>query len=637
MTRYYFFILGLLFHVVGFAQSKLVDSISDEYHYLYIADSNILRQPYRMPKDSIVRLYGANKEKERSDNYYLKYLPGQKPLPFINDGFNLDSVFAGDLFKSILHSCVNNQGGNVVLKPIRRELSEDEQADRLLNTYNEYYADVNVTAPISVFNSMVHLNIGHDNVNRLLPVEKGKKMYGLKVNKLIFHCSFSLIRNNYLWFSLCNAVFKDSVSLSFNDNTTYFSLSRRNLVFPKIRFENLVFDSSFVVDHDDSFIDDFNPYSAYWPEYDTSDVKRISSEARVPYSFTNMAFTDIIFNADAIFQTKSFKGIIFKNCEFNGPFFLKDKILDTCQFQGCKFQRLIDLRNVSFERGTSLKGSFFKKYCNVLLSKDDAINKLSLDFPSFEKIFFIVDWGWSNSDLYVYWDNEQGAFKTRVFAPFFDTEDSVINPFDDFSEQDLETVRLKYQQLNEYLKSNYKSDDLLGSNQQKVSNWFFYQAKQYEQEYYKRHSRVKYFWLCFLETVVNFGYEGEMNFFGTCLLLIGIFCILFRVFYQREINDHLSKPRKTEQADNYFTSNEKPKRSRFVRVFSKVVSLDLFKSFYFSFIVFFSPKFPSSYFSFSRGFVRLIIFEWLLGIFFIVLFFVYIAGNYPIITKLLGI
>ncbi len=664
MHRLLPFILLLIYFRPATAQEKIepaaasqklfIDSINPNYYYLQIVEDKLLQEPLLASEDTKVILYKENYRHTYGENVYLTYHKAYWPLPYKNGGFFLDSLFVQDFFASLIRASWVNQGGHIRKKIIRREMPEEVKADNRGAASNEYWLEVEVTAPIRLDNSIARFTVGNKKrIIDLYNVDASKYVRG-KVTNTVFWRSLKLINNNFITFSIHDAQFKDSVIIGFNDNTSYFGYLPRKRPTPKTIFDKVIFDSTFIVIHNDkqgNILNNYNPYDEYFPEYyldtnknlqyydrsrDLNSKQYIESSRRVPYSFSNMLFNKVTFNADIIFQSSYFKDVNFNNCNFNGPLFLKDKTFDTCLFQNCKFQNLVDLRNTNFIRST-FKGSYFKKSCNVLLSKEDPVSKLSLDLPSFEKIFFIIDWGWNDNNQYIFWNDSTKSFDVRYFVPVSENSDTHANPFGNFREEDLEVVKIKYQQLNEYLKSNFKSDDLLGSSHQKISNRFYYQVKQYEQEYYKRHNILKYYWLCFLEKVVNFGYEGEMNFFGTCLMVILLFSLIYAFLYQREVTSHLTKSTTTTEKSNYFTREEVEEKSFWQKFGVRVFAMDLFRAFYFSFIVFFSPRFPMTYFNFSKGLVRIVIFEWLLGIFFIILFFVYIAGNYPIITKLLGI
>lgn len=631
MRQYILFIVFIFLQCNLSGQKLLIDST---YHYgsLYLRDAKILRLPHRPPPDSLIRLFSDDSP---PDIFYLKFRSSKDVIRIYESAFILDSSYCRSAFRNLVYSAISKKGADLKITPVRttefantEPIEQQEPTDSL----KKYNAELDVSIPFVLSNSIASFVIPTSLLSYDTSTITGvKRPFYLKIKKVTFKKKCQFVYNNYLNFTIRNALFRDSVIISINDNLDYFGEVRPTSKpgSARVNFFNSVFDSSFVLFHHDSFeepTNQYNPYEGYYPEYQNADFS-------IPYAFNKIAFTRTVFHADVIFQTRRLDRVVFNQCEFNGSLFLNSKILDTCTFNSCVFQNFVDLRNTQFTRGTSLKGSYFKKYSTILVTKDDPVEKWGIDITSFEKVFFIIDWGWETGSQYVYWDALNKTFKIRKFQSGFDSGDSLVNPFADFRQEDLEVVKLKYRQINDYIKTNFKSDDLLGSNQQKVSNWFFYQAKQYEKVYYKQHSPFRYYWLCFLERVVNFGYEGETNFFTACLGLVFVFCLLYKIFYQEQINSHLNKEHETSKSENYFTRGEKRSGWKSLLLF---FNLDFFKSLYFSFIIFFSPKFYSSYFNFSKGLASMIIIEWCLGIFFIVLFLIYIAGNYPIITKLLG-
>jgi hypothetical protein len=629
-----FFLCSALCHDNIIAQKKLIDS-TGFFEKLYLADSNVLNPRFNTSRDSTISLLSPSDELNGFEIQKIRLLQPKAVLRKIGNEVAADSIFSTHLFRNLVMTSLKYRWA--VLKLVPEKVPEDDEEEDLSDNPRKlpaYTADINIPIPFKLSNSIVLLAVPPLRLVMDTTAERTErnKMFLLKTGKIFFEKSCLLVKNNYLSFALRNAYFKDTFLLSLNDNSDYFRMNDwvagKSLNRPTAIFENCVFDSSFVLYHHDTFQpseDQFNPYIENFPTL-------TENKQRSPYSFSKLKFTKVIFQGKTIFQTKLLSRANFDRCEFNGFLFLNNKTIDSCQFNACIFKSGADWRNVKFTRGSSLKGSYFAKNYSMLISKDDPIESWGLDVVALGKIFFVIDWGWENKSSFVYWNASSHQFEREQFNTLSEEENSSLSDFQKFDEKDLEYVKLKFRQINDFLETNVKSDDLFGSSKQRVKNWFSYQVHQYEKAYYKQHGKLTYLWLCFLEQSVNFGHNGESRFFLTCFSIILLFAFTYRIFYSSQISAHILN----QTGTGTFSPVTYPKRS-FLRRMVRFFNLDLFKAFYFSFIIFFSPKFSSNYFKLPKNLTILIAIEWCLGVFFIVLFLVYIAGNYPIITKLLGV
>lgn len=433
-------------------------------------------------------------------------------------------------------------------------------------------------------------------------------------DSVIFVKKFSAYRNWYRSLVFDKAIFLDTCEIGFGENVKYFtqkSITDQSDNTRKIVFKNSVFKA---------------------PLFLIQEPKMNNSWALSHIGFENVSFGD-----QFLVQANYLNAISFKDCNFKGPLFLSYKKIDSTKFDRCTFNNSVDLRNLQLTDGPLLQNAFFSKNCNVLISPLDEIEKYGFDAIAMEKIFFIIDWGWKSGQLsYVNWDKNSKTFFTSKVVTLDETFDSIINPLSAFSEHDLEQVKLKLQKIKDYVDKTVTGDDLFSSNKERIKNWLDYQEKQYEKFYFKKQNKLKYFWLSFIENTVNFGYNGELKFFKFCFWIILFFSILYRLLYRKEISAYLTKSR--VPANNYFT-DEIPRPWKKYWFYNTITffNIDFIKSFFVSFLVFFNPKISSTIFQYEKKFIWIILLEWIVGLLFVILFLFYIAGHYPVVTKLIGL
>jgi hypothetical protein len=194
--------------------------------------------------------------------------------------------------------------------------------------------------------------------------------------------------------------------------------------------------------------------------------------------------------------------------------------------------------------------------------------------------------------------------------------------------------RLK-QYVNEYKTANKsQKDDVLA--------WLDYQAEKYRREYYRKHlfedgNTGKLFVSNFLEFFVRNGYHGEWVFLSRALFLITLFMLIYVGFFRKTIDAYVTK-------EEFFDPNAHPSQrlkplppEKPVKVSISDYMLSITRGMWFSFVVFVNPKFPSKYFKFHKPLLFVIIIEWSIGLFMLILFAFFIASKFPFIKTLFGI
>jgi hypothetical protein len=127
-----------------------------------------------------------------------------------------------------------------------------------------------------------------------------------------------------------------------------------------------------------------------------------------------------------------------------------------------------------------------------------------------------------------------------------------------------------------------------------------------------------------LKYTVNYGYHGEKAFAITLVIFILIWGLVYHIYFGEEVEKYLVSLNAESSFDNKALGEIKSEWKRFLMCC------------WFSFIVFANPKFPSSYFMFTRKLFKWLWREWLFGLVLFVLFIVYVASKYNFIQKMFG-
>lgn len=126
----------------------------------------------------------------------------------------------------------------------------------------------------------------------------------------------------------------------------------------------------------------------------------------------------------------------------------------------------------------------------------------------------------------------------------------------------------------------------------------------------------------FLETMVGNGYKGEWNFLIATLAAILAFASVYFFLFRKAALNYIAEHHGDGNAETDTNANAKN--------FCRCVWI--------SCVLLISPQFPSSFFKITdRKLFALFISQWTLGILMVLLFLVFIASNYPVLTKLTGL
>jgi hypothetical protein len=560
---------------------------------------------------------------DKQNRVFIYYRPLEKGLPAKIDTFSTvkSTTIIPDLSNKKLK--IQNAYLGVFNKTLQSYSKEGENRRFSISSKKRI-----ISTPISIYNCIVSFNASFDN----------------NIDSMIFNNKITLGNNNFKIFYLNNTVFNDTCEINFKKNLNFFT-KKPSLVSgipkgAKAFFKNTIFNGPFLLANSEELDHLYGDhYNSFFPKTFSIKETEKEREREIFFPLSNIGFKNVTINNSFIIGATSLKNIVFDYVTFNSPLLLTDLKLDSTIFKNCNFNSpLIDLRGVTLFHGASFKNNFFNQNCNLLLRPDDEIEKLTLDNIELQKVFFVVDWGWNNTQVrYVKWDGETKIFGASFFEKYrFKTNEIKADPLRDFSEHDLETVKRKLQKIKDYVNKTVTSDDIFGSDKQRITNWLNYQDKQYEKLYYQKNNRLYYNWLLFLESTVNFGYRGEGAFIRFCLLIIFIFSLIYRIGFKTEIAAYIAKEAVVAVEDTPVNTVRNWSVKKIIqRVF--IVDIAFIKSFYLSFTIFFNPIFPSLIFKYSKWFFWLIILEWMIGVLFILLFLYFIAGNYPIVTKLIGL
>jgi len=134
----------------------------------------------------------------------------------------------------------------------------------------------------------------------------------------------------------------------------------------------------------------------------------------------------------------------------------------------------------------------------------------------------------------------------------------------------------------------------------------------------------------FLELTVRSGYKGEWNLAGWSMILILAFSLIYYRRNRLAIIEYLNVAFNKKKDD--------VKYERKIRIYKEDgFTRDYFRCLWFSFVIFLDPRFPLQLFNIPKNLLRIVLVEWTMGILSILLFFVYLASNYPFVRTLLGL
>ncbi|WP_212001837.1 pentapeptide repeat-containing protein [Chitinophaga sp. HK235] len=197
----------------------------------------------------------------------------------------------------------------------------------------------------------------------------------------------------------------------------------------------------------------------------------------------------------------------------------------------------------------------------------------------------------------------------------------------------LENVNSFYDKLIDDIKFTYsRNQDLVNE----LENKYRHQQLGFKVVYLWHNPSIKnlleLYWISFLELAVRNGYKGGGNFLMSCFFIITLFTLLYYFLFRKTFIAYID----TENEEKKESANKSKKRKK-SPYDPKDYIKNFLKCFWKSFYIFFDYKFSKTYFSFPNPLLIVVIMEWLMGVFMIVIFLIYVAANYPFIRNLLGL
>ncbi len=299
-------------------------------------------------------------------------------------------------------------------------------------------------------------------------------------------------------------------------------------------------------------------------------------------------------------------------------------MINEIEINNVTFNDTLDLYNADYNNYSTngFINSNFKDNTVIMVNPDRfSLRKLNLNFIAVQKILipFIVEGRDKDFVMMPMTKEPQNTLAINTFYYSF-LDDSRYDRSQNFYlnlQKECQNIYEKQTDVINNLTAKYKYQSMLCQIQ--------YQADQFKkgQFKYKFQHGGALLWLYTLKLTLNCGYKGESNFFITVLTIIAIFSLLY--FYL--FNDDMM---------NYFNeSNTQP--SYYKGKIQKFTIKNFAKCLWLSTGIFLNPKFPKKHFNFSNYLFLIVSFEWVLGLFLIILYLLYIAVNYPFVKAILGI
>lgn len=320
-------------------------------------------------------------------------------------------------------------------------------------------------------------------------------------------------------------------------------------------------------------------------------------------------------------QDNACKDAAFYNCKFSDEFYAKGASLVNMEFVRCTYLKSMNLS------GTDV--SFYSYNEQGVEYEVDFENR---DEGLFESCLFPKD------DCILYFDEKNFNLSKFRFNPlalrksvirFDGSIDSAITYLDDI---DVFFEKLYYA-ISNNTKINVKTkEDLIErfSYQKEILLMDFY-GKRFKnlhanEPIQKTAALLQFSKRFCLNILVNLGYQGASNFFLSALLIILCFSAVFFIWFRASIDRYiiLSNDFSFEMTDGL------------VRHSSEFNMVSAFKSIWVSLRVFIDPRLPARIFYLEKAFMFFVTLEWIIGIFFIVIFLVYIVDKYSFLKGLLG-
>ena len=191
-----------------------------------------------------------------------------------------------------------------------------------------------------------------------------------------------------------------------------------------------------------------------------------------------------------------------------------------------------------------------------------------------------------------------------------------------------------YQGYNEFYMGLEQSVATVLVNQPEIKDEltarFEYDRSYYDRVYDRRTWKVPALMMNgVIEATVKHGYHGEINFILSSLIVIWLFAFIYLAREGSEINRFLAV------FSNDPAEPGKLAASRKAKLFTGVIWLA--QSIWVSFYIFITPKFSTKFFRFKGVLFLILLLEWVIGVFFVILFLIYIASKYSFVKALFGL
>lgn len=209
----------------------------------------------------------------------------------------------------------------------------------------------------------------------------------------------------------------------------------------------------------------------------------------------------------------------------------------------------------------------------------------------------------------------------------------------DFRGRDSVYTLLHYEHLSNVLQS--LRDEVSGreisdvKRKSDVTDWIDYQQTFHRRHYLaeKKDKRLsEYFelaWLNIVQATVRSGFKGEGRFFLWLAAVVLAFTLYYMLACRKLVCGYV-------EHDTIATGRQLELDFARKRNFADL-AIDFFKCFWFSFVLFITPKFHRQYFKFPRRLLVAVLLEWSIGLFLMIIFVIYIATRYPFVKTLFGI
>lgn len=400
-------------------------------------------------------------------------------------------------------------------------------------------------------------------------------------------------------------IFSTTVNdLTYSNSTLQKSLYFQNINFKgAIDFSRIIFLKELTI-VDSKFLNKLNFSETIFEQsviFENNDVDLINLTSA---KFKKSAlFSENFFYGDLSLESAEFCDMVdFNSCIFYENINLSYTIFyDGLQFQNSKFTNKLYFINTQVNKELNLAYCKFPNGLNLQSILIDSLNKIYLDYIQIP-----------NGQFDIHWNHFKGPqnIKIQLFE----------NPSNDSLKCE------KYKSICKIIKNNF-----IAQNESKTADEVMYDYYQKEREVKKGFFRYIY-WLTF-----GYGYK-PYRFFLTIFCFILIFTFFWYFYYYQSIYKILFKINNTEIR---FIN-------RFLFIFpiykicnSKTIIYpfqSFLHTFYFSTTIFLNIKIQKDWFLTDKKIIRYIMFEWMIGILFYLIFIYYVQDSqFQFLKGLFGI